>query len=306
MRAVSLARALDVRPTVALRGGRGARLTARRLGCRLVDAAPRLAIARHRTTVLVIDDPRADASRAWLRAARRAGVAVVGVRDRGIGIDGVDLAVDGSIVPGRDRVCDARTLRGPEFMMVDPAYARARRHRPRRNGAARRVAFALGGGHHARAGASFARRVVADGDGRQVRMARGLDQGSGGRTLEVLLDADVAVVSGGVSVFEACAVGVPTIAVAVTPAQRPTVRGLAARGAVIDGGALTLRDGRVAAPAAARVAWRVSRLLDDAELRRRLSRRAGQVVDGRGAIRVASAVCQLTDDVTQRARGNAS
>jgi hypothetical protein len=109
-----------------------------------------------------------------------------------------------------------------------------------------------------------------------------------------LARADVAVLAGGVSLYEAAALGVAAVALAVVPAQGPTVRGFAARRAVLNAGAVA--DGRSAGAAtaiAAAVTRRVTRLLDDERLRRRIARRARGLVDGRGAWRVASALRDL-------------
>ena len=53
-----------------------------------------------------------------------------------------------------------------------------------------------------------------------------------------LAACDVAVVAGGVTLYEACAVGVPVVALAVVAAQRPAIADFAVRGAAIDAGAL--------------------------------------------------------------------
>src|SRR5262249_49088892 len=91
------------------------------------------------------------------------------------------------------------------------------------------------------------------------------------------------VLSGGVTLYEACAIGLPAIGISVVPGQRPSVAGLARLGAVVDGGH---------AVPARQTADRVARLLDnliDAPVRRRaLSTTARRVVDGHGARRVAA------------------
>lgn len=109
-----------------------------------------------------------------------------------------------------------------------------------------------------------------------------------------LARTDVAVLAGGVTLYEAAALGVAAVALAVVPAQAPTVRGFAARRAVLDAG--SVGDGRAAASATAiaeAVTRRVTRLLDDERLRQRIARRARGLVDGRGAWRVASALREL-------------
>ena len=104
-------------------------------------------------------------------------------------------------------------------------------------------------------------------------------------------NATVAVLGGGVSLYEACAVGLPAIGVAVVKAQRPTIAGLARRGAVVDGGAASSeRDG---ARTAQRIARLVCELLDAPSRRRSLAREGARLVDGRGVERVAAALRRL-------------
>jgi spore coat polysaccharide biosynthesis predicted glycosyltransferase SpsG len=97
----------------------------------------------------------------------------------------------------------------------------------------------------------------------------------------------VAVVGGGVTVAEACALATPAVAVSVAPAQRRTIQTFARAGAVVDGG-------RVDAPQAARrVAATVAHLLNDARDVRQMTERARRLVDGLGASRVAAALTDL-------------
>jgi hypothetical protein len=95
---------------------------------------------------------------------------------------------------------------------------------------------------------------------------------------------DVAVVGGGVSLYEACARGVAAVAVPVVGPQRPTVRGFVARHAARGTWGAFDADG---------VAREVVHLLRRPDVRVRLAARGRQLVDGRGAIRVADAVRQL-------------
>jgi spore coat polysaccharide biosynthesis predicted glycosyltransferase SpsG len=106
-----------------------------------------------------------------------------------------------------------------------------------------------------------------------------------------LASATAAVLAGGVSLYEACALRVPTVGVSVVRSQRPTVRELGRRGAVIDAGHLD-RAGDVER-VARRVAGAVARLLAGPARRRALSRRAGAEIDGLGARRVAAAIHAL-------------
>jgi spore coat polysaccharide biosynthesis predicted glycosyltransferase SpsG len=100
-----------------------------------------------------------------------------------------------------------------------------------------------------------------------------------------LAACDVAVVGGGVSLYEAGARGVAAVAVPVVVPQRPTVRGFVTAGAAL-GDAST-------APDAERVARDVVRLLRQPALRTALAGQGRKLVDGRGAGRVAEAIRRL-------------
>jgi spore coat polysaccharide biosynthesis predicted glycosyltransferase SpsG len=103
-----------------------------------------------------------------------------------------------------------------------------------------------------------------------------------------LLDADVAIVAGGVTLYETCAIGVPAVALAVVPAQRPAIRAFAAAGAVIDAGGVSAGRASIARAAAG-----VARLVANRRLRQTMTRRARQIVDGQGTARVAARIQAL-------------
>jgi spore coat polysaccharide biosynthesis predicted glycosyltransferase SpsG len=108
---------------------------------------------------------------------------------------------------------------------------------------------------------------------------------------EELSSSSVAVLAGGVTLYEACALGVPSVAVALNSAQHMTIRTLARRGATVDGGAVT--DQRTPG----RVAREVERLLTDRASRRRMAVAGRRLVDARGAARVAGRLRQLPAEV---------
>jgi spore coat polysaccharide biosynthesis predicted glycosyltransferase SpsG len=97
--------------------------------------------------------------------------------------------------------------------------------------------------------------------------------------------ASVAVVGGGVSLYEACAQGTPAVGVPVVAAQRPTVAAFVARGAARGIARRTVSPDAVAAECVS--------LLSDAALRRRLAGSGRRLVDGRGALRAAAEVRRL-------------
>jgi spore coat polysaccharide biosynthesis predicted glycosyltransferase SpsG len=321
VRAIRLARALGVPPCVSIRGPAAARETGRRLGARLLDgAAP--ALVRPGLGLLVIDDPSRRAALPWLRAARRAGVAVASMHDVGIAPLPSDLAVDGSL--------DARRVRGlgvdAAACRLGPAYAVLPTDRPpRRAPAARRggpgptILIGLGGGRQARAGLSIARHLAGAlprGDGpRRVRvlLSLGLDPAiaSGrfdlptgtsivppSRFRAALAGATVAVVAGGTTLYEACALGTAVVAVPVVPGQATAVRrfvraGLAAAAHPRRGDAVGSRRWGQAVAAAA------LDLVSDAGRRSMLSAAGRRAIDGRGAARVAQALAPLMGGTTR-------
>jgi UDP:flavonoid glycosyltransferase YjiC (YdhE family) len=103
-----------------------------------------------------------------------------------------------------------------------------------------------------------------------------------------LAACDVVVTAGGVTLYEACAIGAPTVAIAVVPEQRPAIAAFAARGAVIDAGELAGGDLTLRCAATA-----VTQLLRDHVARRRCSLLARRLVDGLGAHRVAARLQEL-------------
>jgi UDP-2,4-diacetamido-2,4,6-trideoxy-beta-L-altropyranose hydrolase len=289
LRCRALARALGVRPVVALRATATTAQAARRLGVTLVSGAPALVLRRTRARVLVVDDLVASAARRWIAAARALGCRVASIHDLGIGCLDADLVIDGSVT-NRARVDRRRSLSGLRYAVIDPAFA-VPVHRRRRG--ALRVLVALGGGPRGRLALAIARAVAACVPQAVVRVAGGLaDQTARGADPRVtwtgpldglrqeLSASDIAVVGGGVSLYEACAAGVAPVGVPVVPAQRPTVAAFARLGAC--------RWTRTDRPGAAAVAGVVAALAADAAGRRRLAHRARRLVDGRGALRVSA------------------
>jgi spore coat polysaccharide biosynthesis predicted glycosyltransferase SpsG len=299
VRCRSLARALGITPCGSVRGGAATRGAASAMGWSLAPTSSAKALAA-KPDVLVVDDPSAAHASVWVRAARKAGVPVAAIHDLGRGRVDADLSIDGSVLPGR-ALHAARALTGPDHMILDPAVLTTRLRRTK--APALHVLIALGGGSHVyqlasriaraiaarvpdvriRAAAGFAvpRRQPALPCGRWIAAPDGL--------AHELSRATVAVVSGGVTLYEACALGVPAVAVAVTAAQHRTIARIARRGAAVDGGRPPLHDSTID-----RIADAVARLVRDARGRRQLSVSGRRLVDGRGAFRVADRVRELS------------
>jgi spore coat polysaccharide biosynthesis predicted glycosyltransferase SpsG len=289
---------MGVRPLIAIRGSRNAMHVGLALGADVLPSASARSIARLRPDVVVIDDPSAESAQRWITAARRAGALVVTVHDLGIGCPEGDVVIDGSITKtARGKNV---SLTGTRFAILDAQYSRrsaARSHRRTDALKDKQVLIALGGGPHAAIAAAIARAIVAGDPRAQVRIAGGFvapprhvaprvtwvaaRRGLG----QELASADVAVVGGGVSLYEACAMGVPTIALPVVTGQVPTVRAFAKEGAAIG------LDRRTTTTTAAAEAVA---LLNNPRQRAALRRRSTRLIDGLGAARAAAAVAALS------------
>src|SRR3989441_1425328 len=95
VRCRSLARALGVRPLVALRGTSDAMHTAISLGCDVVRGPASQLIGALQPDVLVVDDPISGDAKRWIDAARREGGGVGRVHGLGLGCLDADLMVEG-------------------------------------------------------------------------------------------------------------------------------------------------------------------------------------------------------------------
>jgi spore coat polysaccharide biosynthesis predicted glycosyltransferase SpsG len=291
VRCRSLARALGVRPLVALRGGAAVQEAALGLGCDVVQGGPARLLRALAPDVLVVDDPMTADARRWMAAGRRAGCLVVSVHDLGLGCLDADLVIDGSVTMNA-QARRGKTLAGPRFALLDPSIVEEDERRDPYS-----VLVALGGGPRAELAVDIAEAIVEADPRATVRVAGGFMStparvprqitwlGPSGSLRTEMARASVAVVGGGVSLYEACALGTPAIGVPVVAAQRPTVAAFVARGAA---------RGSARGPVSAeRVADECVSLLCDAAMRRHLSRVGKRLIDGRGAFRAAAAVAQL-------------
>jgi spore coat polysaccharide biosynthesis predicted glycosyltransferase SpsG len=298
VRCRSLARALGVRPLVALRGGQRVIETALSLGCDVVRGSASRVVSRLEPDVLIVDDPIAADARRWMRAARRVGCLVVSIHDLGLGCLDADLVIDGSLTRNA-RARRGLTLAGPKYAVLEPSLDH-RLVRPEPSGEERdpySVLIALGGGPRAELAHEIAEAIVEANPNARVRIAGGFDHISREEAARIawigparslraeMARASVAVVGGGVSLYEACAHGVAAVGVPVVTAQRPTVAAFVRRGA-----ARGVIAGRVTARS---VAAHCTALLTDEAMRRHTARMGRRLIDGRGAFRAAAAVTHL-------------
>jgi UDP-2,4-diacetamido-2,4,6-trideoxy-beta-L-altropyranose hydrolase len=306
VRCRSLARALGVEPVVVVRGTPATRRRAAGSGWRVATVRSGDDLQRLGPDVLVVDDPSIKVVRTWVRRARRIGVPVATIHDLGIAAIDSDLIIDGSVQPPRGVDGRCGSLRGLLYTILDPRVReiRERVDRP----VPRRVLVALGGGSRLAIAARLVRAIAARIGDVEIRAAGGFASGRrmpalrGGTWIhplhglaEELSLASVAVLAGGVTLYEACALGVPSVAVALNSAQHVTIRALARRGATVDAGSASgfSRKRNMAAKALDRVAREVDRLIADPAARRRVAIAARRLVDARGAARVAARLRQL-------------
>jgi spore coat polysaccharide biosynthesis predicted glycosyltransferase SpsG len=303
VRCLSLARALGVRPLLALRAGAKAADAALALGADLLASPSLRSLKELQPDVVVVDDPNTADARRWIQASRAAGARVVTLHDLGLGCRDADLVIDGSVTRTPQSAPRGRLLAGPRFAVLDPNL-----RAEARSEVTGRVLIALGGGPHLRRAEAIARTVIDRNPNAQVRIVAGFVNTpsrpalrragnrpavSADRVSRIgptrglgpeLQRASVAVVGGGVSLYEACALGVPAVTVPVVKGQLPTVRAFARSRAAK---AVPYR----ATPEATAAA--VLGLLADRGQRLAMGRRSRRLVDGYGAARAAHAVADL-------------
>lgn len=301
VRGARLAEALGIAYRVSLRGSDEAVAVARRLGASLECLVP-AQLSRSSWDAVVVDDPHAASGRRWLRSARRQGLLSVSIHDLGLGAEGADIVVDGTLGAPHRCWAGGSWHVGPPFAILSRQLRTAARGGAGMAGRAGAL-ISLGGGPRLQAMWQVVRELRRRNPSLRVQVAPGLTAVSaawrarfrrlGAELVEPssfvssLRACAVAVLAGGVSLYEAAALGTPTVALAVVAGQRPTILAFRRAGLTCDGGRLF--PGRTAA-AARRVAGLVDRLLGDTARRRAMSRAGQRSVDARGAQRVAAIV----------------
>jgi UDP-2,4-diacetamido-2,4,6-trideoxy-beta-L-altropyranose hydrolase len=232
------------------------------------------------------------------------GIPVISIHDLGLAPLPSDIAVDGSIVPNRQEafVRNRRKYCGTDYMVLDPAYGRLHQEYKGIRETVHSVFINLGGGN---SGKYFS--VVLEGlekCGHQMNVTGvsgfvswGLDslcRRDWGplrfcwedRNIEqALFQSDLAITAGGLSAYEALCAGTPLAALSYDSLQQSTICALASEGACIDLGAGDRLD-------PLRISEMICSLDPDIEKRRSLSARGREIIDGRGAERVARIIRQ--------------
>jgi spore coat polysaccharide biosynthesis predicted glycosyltransferase SpsG len=303
VRARTLTRVLEADVRVSVRGTPATIRRARSLGLPLAHPVlPRALDEDGPFDLVVVDDPSVARARDAAKAARAARTPVAAIRDGGRPAIRADLVIDGSVIRRQTR--GQRTaLAGPRYAVLDPDIV-ARRCARRPGGSERppRILVALGGGSRRRLAATIVDALVRQSPAAIVRVASGLIAGTRaplvgrGRVewlgpipslVDELVACDVAVLAGGMTLYEACALATPAVSLAIVRAQAPAVRAFAAAGAALDAGLCVAQDPAALRRTARRVARLVRRVLAETNLRQLLAYNGHVLVDGAGARRVA-------------------
>jgi spore coat polysaccharide biosynthesis predicted glycosyltransferase SpsG len=269
------------------------------------DTTPLVDLARaHKAAGVLVDLPSHE-GRVWTDP-QDGGPYVIVINDYGGPIK-ADLIVNGTVLDEYHQyplMTDTRRLLlGPRYTMIRMAFGRTPWREDRTSG----VVIVAGSGTRAAewttllTGAAVNRTswgaitvVVGATFADIVGLQRKCDQigvvlkvGLSGEELaSTLADARVALITGGMIVYEALAVGVPAVVFPQLPDMPPEVTWLAARGCILDLG----YDGGMN-PAAVSAA--VTRLLSDPALAKDMSARSRRLIDGRGIARAAEAIATL-------------
>lgn len=203
----------------------------------------------------------------------------------------VDLVVRPGAAPPRPSPSSVRELRGLEFALLDVDSAGGHPIEDQ----VRTVLVTLGGSDRAGFGAEMAGSLaerrrdvnVSHAPGPWSRRVRSAEvttiEPSDGLACQ-LLDADVVVTAGGVTMLESLALGRPTVVVVTAVNQRAQASAVAAADAAV------VLD---AAEEVAAIVRSISDVIDDPARRREMAARARALIDGRGACRVVEAILEL-------------
>ena len=241
----------------------------------------------------------------FILTARQRNIPVMSLHDLGLNPLATDIAIDGSIAPMFSQDFEvARTFGGPTYMVLDPVFQELHRRPLSIRGEIRSVVVSLGGGD---AREHFWRvlkglRLWATRSERAIKVVgmRGfVDWGQEQFNEEALRplcfrweskpvgaflrDADLAITAGGISAYEALCAGTPLLAMVGDSLQQTTVRRIAAAG-----GCVNLGVGRELAQE--QLAELIGKIDADASVREKFARRGRKIVDGLGAVRVASII----------------
>jgi UDP-2,4-diacetamido-2,4,6-trideoxy-beta-L-altropyranose hydrolase len=240
-------------------------------------------------------------------------IPVISIHDLGLNPLPSDVVIDGSIAPGQSGGSASLLYKGTEYLVLDPVYRRLHKKQKRIGKTIKSIFINLGGGNSRKffsvimEGLRLCKREF-DVTGVHGFSSWGQESFENrdwspmhfrweSRAPEIaLFAADLAITAGGISAYEALCTGTPLLALSYDRCQQMTVTALAREGACID---LGLGDNVISHRLPAQLAF-----IDSGEnLRRRLSRRGKEIVDGLGAERVAQIIRTAVFDRTLRCSG---
>lgn len=264
-------------------------------------------VAAERPDAVLVDVPHL-AEDAWRRLGT-AGHPVIAVDDEG-GAVVADLVINGTVLDSYHHyptvATSARLLLGPDYTLLRPAFAVT----PWRDPEAAAVTIVVGGGERARdwafrlmeadhtgwgaitmvVGSAFPDRpVLAEAcECQGITLRHGLDAAG---LAQLLARAQVALITGGMVLYECMAVGTPAVVFPQVPNLPPEAEWFAAKGCIIDLGYEGGMDMNT-------VSARVGALLADRVAARRMAAKARACVDGHGLERAAAAINELLEEKT--------
>lgn len=245
---------------------------------------------------------------------REAAAFLVAIDDFGAPPASANLVVHPAADLAGDTIAGVVALCGPTYALINRDFAVAFRQR---DGSVQRIAVGFGmldPGNATglvlealtsaqRKGRSFEVDILLAAGSEHERAVRAAAAPLEGRlhiglttVLPILSQADLAIGSGGVSLVERLAAGVPTVTVTIAENQRAAVTGFARAGATIDAGSAS----EIWPEALAAV---VEDAIASPERLREISRKGGEIVDGRGPERVVAALLARTSSGRSRDAG---
>jgi spore coat polysaccharide biosynthesis predicted glycosyltransferase SpsG len=253
---------------------------------------------------LILNDVH-DTSHAYMRALRATGARLVNFDDRGAGAWLADVLVDANRAPEEaSEAGGARALFGPDYIVLDEAFERAHRLPKGVRERVEELLVFMGGSDpagltlralraierldtpwHTTVVLGYAYQDRAEAVALAAR-CRHVDVVSGADDLAPRMQgADMALCSGGITMFELACVGTPAVVWCQVPHELDNARTLAGHGIVR---CLGLGD----AVTAEAVAQSLVMLAGDVPARRAMSEAGKRAVDGRGLSRVVEAIEQ--------------
>ena len=254
---------------------------------------------------ILIDTRFPDGLDAFIRTAREKSVPVLSLHDMGLNPVCSDIAVDGSLAGASRRDLPARMIfAGAAYMVLDPAFCELRRSPLRVEKEIRSIFVGLGGGD---ARKYFSRvlgglRLWAAGTEREIEVVgmRGFVEWGqddfneetlyplrfrweSGAAAGILRGSDLAVTAGGISAYEVLCSGTPLLALSWDSLQQTTIDLMAETGSCV-----SLGSGDGLTPEF--LAGLLGKLDGDAAAREKMAGRGMEIVDGRGAERVAAII----------------